>query len=163
MRYLILSLIGVLLLVAVQTKAKDADTSPLVCRVEIAERQDHFMLKLHLKNPTDADVVLEMGRGGVGRQVSPFLRCASMHVSPANFCSYGRAAMRPVPLTIPANGEVLYDTYFVGYPKATNGTQTLTATISFREFGNRQNKHELKATAELNIPKTNKAIDSDKK
>lgn len=157
MRYLALSLFSVLFVVSVQSEVKASDASPLESRIEITERQDHFMLKLYLKNPTATDIVLEMGRGGVGKQVSPFLRCASMHVSPANFLGPARASMQPDPLRIPSKGEVLYDTYFVGYPQTTHGIHALFSTISFRESGDRQKEHELKATAELEIPKkTNK-------
>ena len=165
MRYLALSLplFFLLCIGAVRTEAKDSDASPLEIRIEITERQDHFMLKLYLKNPTATDIVLEVGRGGVGKQVSPFLRCAFMSVSPRNFLGPPRASMRPDPLCIPSKGEVLYDTYFVGYPKVMDGAKKLSVTISFREFGDRTKKHELKTTGELKRPKTNKAIGSDKK
>ncbi len=66
--------------------------------------------------------------------------------------------MRPVPLTIHSRKEVLYDTYFVGYPKDKTGIKSLTTTLFFRDFSKKKRVHRLKAKEELKIPETNIAM-----
>lgn len=122
-----------------QNPKADPVNPTLTARIEVDEHQHSFSVRFFLRNNTDRDVQVVIGRGRSGMEVVPrfHLNDGSMRIiSSPTYLGPARRSMKPDLRRIPAGTEILYGTFTMGYPQVVprhEGDVELYGYIRFRE------------------------------
>ena len=122
-------------------------TNGLSARAEVDARADHFKTRLYLTNTTDSPITVTVGSSGV-KTTMPRFQCELLQMQASTFQPFGREAPTPLTLTIPAKCEVLYDEYFLPYPRLKAGKHQLRIGLPL----GRKSEDVLTIWTEIEIP-----------
>lgn len=112
--------------------AEGKDENKLKARMEVDEHEQSFTVRFFIKNESEEDQKVMMGRGGAGMSVVPHFRLSDMTITPPTYLMPPRRSLKPDYRNIPAGKEILYATFTMGYPyRAEAKEEQISATIIF--------------------------------